>query len=108
MTDFSLDDATWSDVPRMFRQPGASLPPPWHAIFGPLRQGTADGLVVIGQFGQSIDARIATATGSSHYINGPAGLAHLHRLRAFDDAIVGGVGRALVDYRYSAWRRWAG
>ena len=40
------------------------------------------------QFGQSIDARIATASGHSHYINGPEGLAHLHRLRALVDAVV--------------------
>jgi riboflavin-specific deaminase-like protein len=56
-----------------------------------------DGLVVIGQFGQSIDARIATASGHSHYISGAAGLAHLHRLRALVDAVVIGVGTAIAD-----------
>jgi riboflavin-specific deaminase-like protein len=53
--------------------------------------------VVVGQFGQSIDARIATAAGHSHYINGPTGLAHLHRLRALMDAVVVGVGTAVAD-----------
>jgi riboflavin-specific deaminase-like protein len=52
---------------------------------------------VVGQCGQSIDARIATPTGHSHYINGEAGLAHLHRLRALVDAVVVGVGTALAD-----------
>jgi len=53
--------------------------------------------MVVGQFGQSIDARIATSTGHSHYINGAAGLAHLHRLRALVDAVVVGIGTALAD-----------
>ena len=52
---------------------------------------------MVGQCGQSIDARIATPTGHSHYINGEAGLAHLHRLRALVDAVVVGVGTAMVD-----------
>jgi diaminohydroxyphosphoribosylaminopyrimidine deaminase/5-amino-6-(5-phosphoribosylamino)uracil reductase len=101
-------ERTWAGVPRTFRQSGGALPPPWQAIFGPLRQGRADGLVVVGQFGQSIDARIATASGHSHYINGPAGLAHLHRLRALVDAVVVGVGTALADDPQLTVRRVAG
>jgi diaminohydroxyphosphoribosylaminopyrimidine deaminase / 5-amino-6-(5-phosphoribosylamino)uracil reductase len=73
------------------------LPAPWQEIFGPLREGIRDNLVVVGQFGQSIDARIATPTGHSHYINGTAGLAHLHRLRALVDAVVVGIGTAVAD-----------
>ncbi len=57
----------------------------------------ADGMVVVGQIGQSLDGRIATESGHSKYINGPAGLAHLHRLRALVDAVVIGVGTALAD-----------
>jgi len=53
--------------------------------------------MVVAQCGQSIDARIATASGHSHYINGPEGLAHLHRLRALVDAVVVGVGTVLAD-----------
>jgi diaminohydroxyphosphoribosylaminopyrimidine deaminase / 5-amino-6-(5-phosphoribosylamino)uracil reductase len=87
----------WDDVPRMFRASNAPLPPPWQGLFGPLRQGHADGLVVVGQFGQSIDARIATQSGDSRYINGAAGLAHLHRLRALVDAVLIGVGTASMD-----------
>jgi riboflavin-specific deaminase-like protein len=56
-----------------------------------------DDLVVVGQCGQSIDARVATPAGHSHYINGTAGLAHLHRLRALVDAVVIGVGTAIAD-----------
>jgi diaminohydroxyphosphoribosylaminopyrimidine deaminase/5-amino-6-(5-phosphoribosylamino)uracil reductase len=91
------DAGTWADVPRMFRASDRELPPPWQEMFGPLRRGSVDGLVVVGQFGQSIDARIATATGDSRYINGAAGLAHLHRLRALVDAVLIGVGTAIAD-----------
>src|SRR3979490_803610 len=97
MTDFSQDDTSWTEIPRMFRQPNEVLPSPWREIFGPLRKGANDGLVVVGQFGQSIDARTATSTRSPHYIKGPAGLAHLHRLRALVDAVVVGVGTAIAD-----------
>ena len=91
------EDASWADVARTFRTCIGSLPQPWEDIFGPLRHGAADDLMVVGQCGQSIDARIATPTGHSHYINGTAGLAHLHRLRALMDAVVIGVGTAIAD-----------
>jgi diaminohydroxyphosphoribosylaminopyrimidine deaminase/5-amino-6-(5-phosphoribosylamino)uracil reductase len=54
-------------------------------------------MVVVGQIGQTMDGRIATVTGQSKYVNGPAGLTHLHQLRALVDAIVIGVGTALAD-----------
>ncbi len=99
---------TWPEVPRMLRESEFLLPPPWQEIFGPLRQGLVDDMVVVGQCGQSIDARIATASGHSHYINGAAGLAHLHRLRALVDAVVIGVGTALADDPQLTVRRVAG
>lgn len=99
---FSLEDncstaSSWASVPGTFRDGDRSLPQPWEDMFGPLRQGSIDDLVLVGQCGQSIDARIATPTGHSHYINGEAGLAHLHRLRALVDAVVIGVGTAIAD-----------
>jgi len=99
---------TWAQVPRMLRQADLLLPPPWQDVFGPLRCGKVDALMVVGQCGQSIDARIATASGHSHYINGPAGLAHLHRLRALVDAVVVGVGTAREDDPQLTVRRVAG
>ncbi len=81
----------------MFRALANNLAPPWEDIFGPLRAGSVDDLVVVGQIGQSLDGRIATMSGHSRYINGPAGLAHLHRLRALVDAVIVGVGSALAD-----------
>jgi riboflavin-specific deaminase-like protein len=99
---------SWTGVPEMFRASARPLPAPWEARFGPLRTGASDGLVVVGQIGQSLDGRIATATGHSHYINGPEGLAHLHRLRALVDAVVVGVGTALADDPQLTVRRVAG
>lgn len=87
----------WRSVPDLFRSSTAPLAPPWDALFGPLRAGTVDDLVVVGQIGQSLDGRIATETGHSHYINGTEGLAHLHRLRALADAVVVGIGTVLAD-----------
>ncbi len=81
----------------MFRASDDELPAPWEEIFGPLRRGKIDQIVVVGQVGQSLDGRIATTTGRSHYINGAGGLAHLHRLRTLVDAVIVGVGSALKD-----------
>ncbi|MGH1419856.1 MAG: RibD family protein [Hyphomicrobiaceae bacterium] len=53
--------------------------------------------VVVAQLGQSLDGRIAIPSGESRYINGEAALAHLHALRAHVDAVVIGVGTAVVD-----------
>jgi riboflavin-specific deaminase-like protein len=73
-----------------------------------LRVRTADGRLAVGQIGQSLDGRIATPTGHSHYINGPAGLAHLHRLRALVDAVIVGAGTAIADDPQLTVRRVAG
>ena len=59
--------------------------------------GAVDDLVIVGQVGQSLDGRVATATGHSKYINCPAGIEHLHRLRALVDIVVVGIGTALAD-----------
>jgi diaminohydroxyphosphoribosylaminopyrimidine deaminase / 5-amino-6-(5-phosphoribosylamino)uracil reductase len=98
----------WSEVPSKFRTSSSQLPEPWEERFGPLRQGTVDDLVVVGQIGQSIDGRIATVTGHSKYINGPAGLDHLHRLRALVDAVLVGIGTAVADNPQLTVRRVAG
>lgn len=86
----------WQQIPTLFRSNGP-LPSPWEERFGPLRRGYADDLVVVAQLGQSIDGRIATESGHSKYINGPAGLDHLHQLRALVDVVVIGVGTAIAD-----------
>src|SRR5258707_410024 len=98
----------WQLVPSKFRTSCSPLPAPWEDWFGPLREGTVDDLMVVGQIGQSIDGRIATVTGHSKYINGPAGLAHLHRLRALVDAVLVGIGTAVADDPQLTVRRIAG
>lgn len=86
----------WPDFVERFRL-GRPLPPPWGPIFEPLRMPGPDGVVTVGQIGQSVDGRIATVTGDSHYINQAAGLEHLHRLRSLVDAVLVGVGTAIAD-----------
>jgi len=98
----------WQHFSNIFRSGDQPLPQPWGEIFGPLQHSTVDGIVVIGQIGQSLDGRIATESGHSKYINGPAGLDHLHRLRALVDAVVIGVGTAIADDPQLTVRRVAG
>lgn len=99
---------SWAEFTRIFRSNVHPLPPPWADLFGPLRAGTIDKLTVIGQIGQSLDGRIATDSGHSKYINGPAGITHLHRLRSLVDAVIIGVGTALADDPQLTVRRVAG
>ena len=63
----------------------------------PLTPIDIKGDVVVAQLGQSLDGRIATATGASKYISGFEALKHLHRLRAEVDAVLIGVGTLIAD-----------
>ena len=99
---------SWTCIPELFRRGAIPLPAPWEAVFGPLRARNADDIVVVGQLGQSLDGRVAAPSGHSHYINGTAGLAHLHRLRALVDAVVVGIGTALADDPQLTVRRVSG
>ena len=109
MTERSIAEAasSWVDVPHLLRA-GAVLPEPWEKLFGPLRPTVPAGTVAVGQIGQTLDGRVATLTGHSHYINGPAGLDHLHRLRAVVDAVVVGAGTVRADDPQLTVRRVAG
>ncbi|WP_423820523.1 RibD family protein [Salinisphaera sp. SPP-AMP-43] len=53
--------------------------------------------LVVAQLGQSLDGRIATASGHSYYVTGEASRIHLHRLRALVDAVVVGAGTVAAD-----------
>ena len=66
-------------------------------IFSPFETGTTQNPFVVAQLGQSLDGRIATASGDSKYINGEAALDHLHLIRAHVDAVVVGIGTVLAD-----------
>ncbi|MCK0744171.1 RibD family protein [Chromohalobacter nigrandesensis] len=62
-----------------------------------LPSSATPGRFVIAQLGQSLDGRIATITGASHYVTGEASRVHLHRLRALVDAVIIGAGTACAD-----------
>lgn len=102
---------TWESFVEQFRSeqlPLSQACQAWADLFGPLRTGTVDDLVIVGQVGQSLDGRVATATGHSKFINCPAGIEHLHRLRALVDIVVVGVGTALADNPQLTVRQVAG
>jgi riboflavin-specific deaminase-like protein len=67
------------------------------ALHQPLIDRMAEGHLTVGQLGQSLDGRIATAGGDSYYVTGEANRTHLHRLRALVDAVVVGAGTVLHD-----------
>ena len=77
----------------------ADAPPdcPLWDLYAPVAEGRGEPAFVIAQLGQSLDGRVATATGKSRYINGPEAIRHLHRLRALVDAVVVGVGTVVAD-----------
>lgn len=82
--------------------------PPASEALRIVREADASFPFVVAQLGQTLDGRIATPSGESHYINGPAGLDHLHRLRACVDAIVVGAGTIAADDPQMTVRRCAG
>jgi diaminohydroxyphosphoribosylaminopyrimidine deaminase / 5-amino-6-(5-phosphoribosylamino)uracil reductase len=51
----------------------------------------------VAHLGQSLDGRIATSSGASHWVTGEEDLLHTHRMRALVDAIVVGAGTVRQD-----------
>ncbi len=75
-------------------------PPPVRdliALYAPLFATDPEQSVVVAHLGQSIDAQIATRSGDSCSVNGPANIVHLHRMRALCDAVIVGAGTAIAD-----------
>jgi diaminohydroxyphosphoribosylaminopyrimidine deaminase/5-amino-6-(5-phosphoribosylamino)uracil reductase len=68
-------------------------------LYGPLLAPAiaADGCYVLGRIAQSLDGRIATTSGASHWISGQQDIVHTHRLRALFDAVVVGAGTVRAD-----------
>lgn len=97
------DRALWSYFLRLAAGEEATRPlgiaddHPFWSLYAPIAEGNGDAPFVVAQLGQSLDGRIATPTGCSHYINCPEAIRHLHRLRALVDAVVVGIGTAVSD-----------
>ena len=53
--------------------------------------------MTLAHLGQSLDGKIATLSGASHYVTGPENIRHLHRLRALADAVLVGAGTVAAD-----------
>lgn len=103
MTEHDLHAKAWHRLLDLRRTVDAGGEPPAvdntevEAAFRDLARKRRGERFVVAHLGQSLDGRIATESGHSHYIGGPESLAHLHRLRALVDAVVIGVGTALAD-----------
>lgn len=65
-------------------------------LYGTLRDAPATP-ATIAHLGQSLDGFIATHSGDSQFVTGPANLRHMHRMRALCDAIVVGAGTVAAD-----------
>jgi len=89
-----INDALWQRLLRRDPADAGACP-----LYGPLLAASpvGDGCFVLGRIAQSLDGRIATASGASRWISGPADLEHTHRLRALFDAIVVGAGTVRAD-----------
>ncbi|WP_131829698.1 RibD family protein, partial [Teichococcus deserti] len=93
-------DPIWSALLRHRDQGAGPLPAdPLTALFAPVLAPPAarDGCLVLGRLAQTLDGRIATASGSSQWIGGEGDLLHTHRLRALCDAVVVGAGTVKHD-----------
>jgi riboflavin-specific deaminase-like protein len=72
---------------------GGAAPAPVHALLDlylPLCGASVRRPLTVGHLGQSLDGHIATESGDSYYVTGPANVLHLHRMRALCDAVVVG------------------
>ncbi|WP_420565186.1 RibD family protein [Thalassobaculum sp.] len=94
-----------AEIGRM-REEGSDIPGATALL--DLVEAATRGRVAIGQSGQTLDGRIATQRGHSHYVNGPEALDHLHRLRALADAVIVGSGTLRADDPSLTVRRCAG
>lgn len=68
---------------------------PCMSLYRPLAERSKP--FVLAQVGQSLDGRIATASGDARNVSGRDGIIHLHRCRALMDAVIVGVGTIISD-----------
>ena len=94
----AAEDAAWQAV--LARRSSAAAPlerSSLHDLYGPLCDAGRNGTFAVGHLAQSLDGRIATNSGVSRWISGPADLLHTHRMRALVDAVIVGVNTVLHD-----------
>jgi riboflavin-specific deaminase-like protein len=91
-------DAQWQRILAR-RRAGAASPELGELaeLYGPLCAVPPGQSFALGHLAQSLDGRIATASGASRWISGDADLRHTHRLRALADAVVVGADTILHD-----------
>ncbi len=98
MADSDDTDEDWARL--LAARGGAPVPAgALGALFGPVLApaAAADGCVVVGRLAQTLDGRIATASGSSQWIGGKGDILHTHRLRALCDVVLVGAGTIRHD-----------
>lgn len=81
---------------------------PLAELYGPLCAIGVGEDFAIGHLAQSLDGRIATLSGASHWISGEEDLCHTHRLRALADAVLVGADTILHDDPLLTVRRCTG
>ncbi|WP_424812751.1 RibD family protein [Roseococcus sp. YIM B11640] len=93
--DGAQDDPEWQALLAGRPEHAGSLA----ALFAPVlaAPGAPDGCLVVGRLAQTLDGRIATASGHSKWIGGPGDIRHTHRLRALCDAVIVGAGTVVED-----------
>jgi diaminohydroxyphosphoribosylaminopyrimidine deaminase/5-amino-6-(5-phosphoribosylamino)uracil reductase len=77
-------------------------------LYGPLCAIPPGKDFAVGHLAQSLDGRIATASGASHWISGEEDLHHTHCMRALADAVLVGADTILHDDPLLTVRRCAG
>jgi diaminohydroxyphosphoribosylaminopyrimidine deaminase/5-amino-6-(5-phosphoribosylamino)uracil reductase len=66
-------------------------------LYLPICSATFARPMTVGHLGQSLDGFIATHAGESQFVTGEENIRHLHRMRAWCDAVVVGAGTVAAD-----------
>jgi riboflavin-specific deaminase-like protein len=77
-------------------------------LYLPVCLASARQPLTLAHLGQSLDGRIATVSGASCYVTGPANIVHLHRMRALCDVVLVGAATVHNDNPRLTTRRVAG